>query len=101
MHGYSITCPHACRRYEALFAERHEARNQWRSRHPARGGRRAPNFPEELSEIPSFIHWIERGVHLEVHRGEDVHGDLQALVKFLHNVATSYRSMYAYGFHPI
>jgi hypothetical protein len=34
-----------------------------------------------------------------VHRGEDVHGDLQALAKFPQNVATSYQSMYAYGFY--
>ena len=87
---------HFRRRFQPLVEERTAARSRWRRRHPGRDNRRAPNFPQELSELPSFGHWLRNTIAEEVASGAVVDPDALALSKFPSRFAKKYRSMMAY-----
>lgn len=87
------------REYAGVFQDRTNARQQWRSRHPGRGGSRAPNFPPELSEVSPFPEWLRDSVQRQIESGVYVDEMVEATSKFPSMLAQKYRSMYCYGYH--
>ena len=86
-----------CRRYQELTQDRLRARQQWRSRHPARSGVRAPNYPPELAEYAQFPEWFKQAVEIENASGDRLDEILIAISKFPSTTAQKFRSLYAYG----
>ncbi|KAG0572319.1 hypothetical protein KC19_VG084600 [Ceratodon purpureus] len=85
--------------YAEVTQERANARQQWRSRHYARAGARAPNFPPHLSEIQPFPEWLRDTVQAQILTDMYVDEMVEAISKFPLLVAKKYCSLYSYGYH--
>ena len=88
-----------CRRYEIIWEERTNARNEFCRRHPHRGGRRGAPYPPGMEEIPPFSKWLEEDVQKAIEERQLVPNNVEDSSKLPSIQAKRYRSMYAYGFH--
>jgi hypothetical protein len=61
--------------------------------------RRKWTYPENLAELPPFELWFVGDVVKDLTIGEEVVEDVISISSLPSNLATCYRSMYAFGNH--
>jgi hypothetical protein len=73
----------------------------YRAQHPRRQNRRATLYPPELGAPLSFLEWLEEDVNntLENDNDENLSDDIVVLSRRPSPHATTYRSMWAFGYH--
>lgn len=111
MHSFSeLTYAAICYCKVILWNERREyveydaalvsERRAFRSLNPGRRGRRVVPYPPELAEPKPFTEWLEETVYQRfTENAESVEADVLALSKVPSELATKYRSMWAFGNH--
>jgi len=78
---------------------REQERERYR-RQQRRGGRRTRfAFPRELQKLPDFAQWVLEEVRREQQVGDVVNPRVLDTARGPLNVASAYKSMYAYGNH--
>jgi len=89
-----------CRRYQEYHENIEAERMSFRRRNPRRRGHRAPAFLPNLQEIKKFDEWLQEHISEKlVSNAGEVEGDVKCIYKPPAQVATKYRSMWAFGNH--
>jgi len=87
------------RRYEAASNVRNVERESFRRQYRRRGRRNAFVYPRELHMLPDFSSWVQQEVRREQWSGIIVPPDVVDTARGPLEMATSYKSMYAFGNH--
>jgi len=87
------------RRYEELWAERTNARAEFRARHPRRNGRRMIPYPTELEALPTFAQWFRTEIETMKQAAISIPEDVEDSSILPSLQAQRFKSMYAYGYH--